>query len=42
MAAYFEERVGQALQERNVLLRLPEEVCKHTLDDWKYAAAEYV
>jgi hypothetical protein len=48
MAADSEER-GQELQERNdsttnsaEMQRLPEEVCKQTLDDWRDSAAEYV
>ena len=45
MAADSEEH-GQVLQERNnstnEMQRLPEEVCKQTLDDWRDSAAEYV
>ena len=48
MAADSEER-GQERQEINdsttnsaEMQRLPEEVCKQTLDDWRDSAAEYV
>ncbi len=48
MAADSEER-GQERQEINdsttnsaEMQRMPEEVCKQTLDDWRDSAAEYV
>jgi serine/threonine-protein kinase RIO1 len=51
MAAADSEVGGQAIQDRNAsttsttsadMQRLPQEVCKQTLDDWKDSAAEYV
>jgi hypothetical protein len=49
MAAADSEEGGQAIQDRNAstaagaeMQRLPQEVCKQTLDDWKDSAAEYV
>jgi hypothetical protein len=48
MVAADSEEGGQAIQVRNAstmdaeMQRLPQEVCKQTLDDWKDSAAEYV
>jgi hypothetical protein len=49
MAAANSEEGGQAIEDRNAstaagaeMQRLPQEVCKQTLDYWKDSAAEYV
>ncbi len=49
MAAANSEEGGQAIEDRNAstaagaeMQRLPQEVCKQTLDDWKDSAAAHV